>query len=118
LRAFVRALSPAGIAAVHLPSAVPAGSQGHRRLRMRAGDRLRAAGLSARFLYRRGWQPEMLMNAIPYDETVAILDHAGGEVLDATESSIGDGVVNQIYFFARAAGTVPDRGLSPHGPSA
>lgn len=108
LRAFVRALSPGGIATVHLPSALPAGSQGYRRLRMRAGDRLRAAGLSARFLYRRGWQPEMLMNAIPYDETVAILEDAGGEVLDATESSVGDGVVNHIYFFARA-----DTGQSP-----
>ena len=102
LRDFVRALAPGGVGVVHLPSAVPPGSQGPRRLRMKVGDKLRAFGFGAGFLYRRGWEPEMLLNAIPYEETVAILEGAGAEVLDATESTVGDGVVNRIYFFTPA----------------
>lgn len=97
---FVRVLSTGGIAVVHLPSQVPATSQGPEPLRMRARGWLRAAGVSPRFLYRRlGWQPDMPMSAVPYNETVAIIEGAGGQVLDAPETSIGDGVVNRIYFF-------------------
>jgi SAM-dependent methyltransferase len=102
LREFVRVLVPGGIAVVQLPTTVPeAGRAPHRQ---RAKDWLRALGVHPRFLYERlGWQPAMTMRAIPYGETVAVLEAAGAEVLDAIEHDAGNGVVNRTYFFARAA---------------
>jgi SAM-dependent methyltransferase len=98
LREFVRVLAPGGVAVVQLPTAVPA--TGPLRRRERAKGWLRALGVSPRFLYDRlGWQPEMPMRAIPYAETVALLESAGAEVLDAVEHDAGDGVVNRTYFF-------------------
>jgi SAM-dependent methyltransferase len=97
---FVRVLAPGGIAVVQLPSAVPAA--GPPPLRERGKDWLRAVGVSPRFLYERlGWQPQMTMRALPYEETVAVLKAAGAEVLDAVEHDPGDGVVNRTYFFTR-----------------
>ena len=70
---------------------------------MQARDWLRAAGFSPSFLYKHlGWQPDMTMAAVPYEETVAILEAAGASVLDAQENTIGDGVVNHMYFFSPA----------------
>ena len=103
LREFVRVLTPGGIAVVHLPSRVPTTSCGPRPLRMQARDWLRAAGVSPTFLYQHlGWQPDMTMAAVPYEETVAILEAAGATLLDAQENTIGDGVVNHLYFFTPA----------------
>jgi ubiquinone/menaquinone biosynthesis C-methylase UbiE len=100
LREFVRVLSPGGIAVVHLPSAVPAISQGPRMRRQQARDWLRTVGVSPRFLYERlGWEPNMTMAAIRYEETVAVLESAGATVLDAPENTVGDGVINRVYFF-------------------
>lgn len=103
LREFVRVLTPGGVAVVHLPSRVPTTSRGPRPLRMQAKDWLRAAGFSPSFLYKHlGWQPDMTMAAVPYEEAVAILEQAGATILDAQENTIGDGVVNHLYFFAPA----------------
>jgi hypothetical protein len=67
---------------------------------------LRAIGVSPRVLYERfGWQPEMRMSGIPYEETVGVLEAAGGRVLDVSETSTDPGgVVSRIYFVGPGAG--------------
>jgi ubiquinone/menaquinone biosynthesis C-methylase UbiE len=110
LREFVRVLSPGGVAVVQLPVFVPpppkrSTIRERLQLRTRGGRVLRALGVSPRVLYERfGWQPEMRMSAIPYEETVALLEGAGGVVLDASdESTDPGGVVSRLYFVAPSA---------------
>ena len=87
---------------MQLPSAVPPAGLAAA-TRPQSKNWLRALGFHPKFLYERlGWQPAMTMRAIPYEETVALLESAGAEVLDAVEHDAGDGVVNRTYFFAPA----------------
>jgi SAM-dependent methyltransferase len=104
LREFVRVLSPGGVAAVQLPVYVPGARPSVEPLRVRGRRFLRAVGVSPTFLYERlGWQPEMSMSGVPFEETVAIFESAGGRVLDALpESSDPGGVVNREYYVAPA----------------
>ena len=82
LREFVRVLSPGGIAVVQLPVHVPPPAprstlRQRLQLRTRAGRLLRALRVSPRLLYEWfGWQPEMRMSGIPYEETVAVIESA------------------------------------------
>ena len=103
LREFVRVLNPGGVAVVQLPVRVPS-VDGNRYvpLHRRGKQVLRAVGVSPKFLYERlGWEPEMLMSGIPYEETVTIFEDAGGRLLDATpESSHPSGVVSRTYVVA------------------
>jgi SAM-dependent methyltransferase len=103
LREFVRVLGPGGVAVVQLPVQVPA-VDGATHAPLRPGGRrlLRAVGVSPKFLYERlGWEPEMLMSGIPYEETVAIFESAGGRLLDATpESRQPGGVLSRTYVVA------------------
>jgi SAM-dependent methyltransferase len=102
VREFVRVLAPGGVAVVQIPVSVPA--PGPDPLRVRAKRSLRALGLSPRFLYGTlGWQPEMRMRAMPYDDVVAVVEEAGGSVLDAPESSAPGDVVSRLYFLAGSA---------------
>jgi len=99
LREFVRVLSPGGIAVVQLPTEVPPPGRPGRRERITSW--LRALGMHPGFLYKHlGWKPAMTMRAIPYAETVALLEAAGAEVLDTVED-VGQDVVSRTYFFAR-----------------
>jgi SAM-dependent methyltransferase len=84
LREFVRVLSPGGVAVVQLPVRVPPPADDlYMPLRTRGKRWLRAVGVSPTFLYERlGWEPEMLMSGIPYEETVTIFETAGGRLLD------------------------------------
>ena len=116
LREFVRVLSPGGIAVVQLPVRLPSAEvpvhppRGGRvarlrrqlRLRTRGIGLLRAVGVRPTFLYERlGWQPEMLMSGIPYEETVSIFVTAGGQLLDSPpEDTLPGGVVSRLYFVA------------------
>jgi SAM-dependent methyltransferase len=103
LHEFVRVLSPGGVAVVQLPVRVPtANNDTYERRRTRAARLLRTVGVSPRLLYGRlGWEPEMLMSAIPYEETVTILEAAGGRLLDAApENPHPGGVVSRTYFVA------------------
>ena len=118
LREFVRVLAPGGMAVfqlpVHVPSAAPKSTLRDRlALRTRGGRLLRAIGVSPRVLYERlGWQPEMRMSGIPYEETVEVLEAAGGRVLDVSETSTDPGgVVSRIYSVGPGAGsgTASDR---------
>jgi SAM-dependent methyltransferase len=114
---FVRVLSSGGVAVVQLPVRVPkveGDPHGPRRMRGRRLLRAigvrprfrwrsaRAVGVSPKFLYERlGWEPEMLMSGIPYEETVTIFEAAGGRLLDATrESRHPGGVVSRTYLVA------------------
>jgi SAM-dependent methyltransferase len=99
LREFVRVLSPGGVAVVQLPVSVPPADP-YVPLRTRGARLLRRAGVSPRFLYGRlGWEPEMLMAGIPYEETVATFEDAGGLLLDALpEETHPSGVVSRVYF--------------------
>jgi SAM-dependent methyltransferase len=101
LREFVRVLSPGGVAAVQLPVRVPSADP-YVPLRTRAARLLRAAGVSPTFLYGRlGWEPEMLMSGIPYEEMVAIFETAGGRLLESPpEDAQPSGVVSRVYFVA------------------
>jgi ubiquinone/menaquinone biosynthesis C-methylase UbiE len=126
LREFVRVLSPGGIAVVQLPVHVPAAELApypargepwsllRRRLKLltRATALLRAVGVSPSFLYERlRWEPEMLMTAVPYGETVAIFASAGGQLLDSPpEETLPGGVVNRVYFVAPGDGASPVSG--------
>ncbi len=102
LRAFVRLLAPGGIAVVQLPVHVP--PRGPDPLLTRMKKPLRAIGISPKFLYSAvAWQPEMRMRAMPYDEVVAIVEEAGGSVLDAPESGAPGGVVSRLYFLGGSA---------------
>ncbi|MBM3672745.1 MAG: class I SAM-dependent methyltransferase [Actinobacteria bacterium] len=105
LREFVRVLAPSGVAAVQLPVHVPQAAprttlRQKLRLRTRAGRFFRALRVSPRLLYKWfGWQPEMRMQGIPYEETVAVIESAGGSVLDVSdESTDPGGVVSRVYF--------------------
>ena len=116
LREFVRVLSPGGVAVVQLPVRLPPAElpphsprRGQKsrlrrllRLRTRGVGLLRAAGVRPTFLYERlGWQPEMLMSGIPYEETVTIFETAGGRLLDTPpEDMLPGGVVSRLYFVA------------------
>jgi len=107
LREFVRVLSAGGVAVVQLPVHVPPAERRSTlrrwlQLRTRGGRLLRALGVSPRFLYERfGWQPEMRMSGIPYDETIAVFESASGHVLDVSpESTDPGGVVSRLYFVA------------------
>ena len=103
LREFVRVLSRGGVAVVQLPVRVPrADGNPHVPLHRRGKRVLRAIGVSPKFLYERlGWEPEMLMSGIPYEETVTIFEAAGGRLLDATpESSHPGGVMSRTYVIA------------------
>jgi SAM-dependent methyltransferase len=106
LREFVRVLSPGGVAVVHLPVHVPPTGPGRVPLRTRGTRFLRAVGVRPTFLYGRlGWQPDMPMSGIPYEETIAIFESAGGRLLDATpESSDPGGVVSRVYYVAPGEG--------------
>ena len=113
LREFVRVLSPGGVAVVQLPVARPTRRAAQHRdlvalrrslaLRARAIRLLRTIGVRPTFLYERlGWQPEMLMTAVPYDVTVEILQSAGGHLLfTPPEDMLPGGVVSHVYFVAR-----------------
>jgi SAM-dependent methyltransferase len=110
LREFVRVLSPGGVAVVQLPVCVPpAEDDPYVRLRTRGARLLRAVGVSPTLLYGRlGWEPEMLMSGIPYDETVTILETAGGRLLDAApENAHPGGVTSRTYFVAPRDGGPP-----------
>jgi hypothetical protein len=102
LREFVRVLSPGGVAVVQLPVRVPPADDSYVRLRTRGARLLRAVGVGPRILYGRlGWEPEMLMSGIPYEETVTIFETAGGRLLDASpENAHPGGVVSRTYFVA------------------
>jgi SAM-dependent methyltransferase len=107
LREFVRVLSPGGVGVVQLPVHVPPAEprttlRRRLQLRTRAGRLLRGLGVSPRVLYERfGWQPDMRMSGVPYEETVAVFEGAGGNVLDASdESTDPGGVVSRLYFVA------------------
>ena len=102
LREFVRVLAPGGVAVVQLPVHVP--PRGPDPLLTRARKPLRALGISPRFLYGAvGWQPEMRMRAVPYDDVVATVEAAGGCVLDAPESAAPGDVVSRLYFLGGSA---------------
>ena len=97
---FLRVLSPGGVGVVQLPVYVPPADP-YVPLRTRGARLLRAAGLSPTLLYRRlGWEPEMLMTAIPDEEAVAIFAAAGGELLDGSEDTHLSGVVSRLYYVA------------------
>ena len=104
LREFVRVLSPGGVAVVQLPVHVPPDPSAdlYVPLRTRGKRLLRSLGVSPKFLYERlGWEPEMLMSGIPYDETVTIFETAGARLLDAApENAHPGGVVSRTYFVA------------------
>jgi SAM-dependent methyltransferase len=105
LREFVRVLSPGGVAVVQLPVHVPPADP-YVPLRTRGARLLRAAGLSPTILYGRlGWEPEMLMTAIPHEEAVAIFAAAGGGLLDGSEETHLSGVVSRLYYVAPREGT-------------
>jgi SAM-dependent methyltransferase len=109
LREFVRVLSPGGVAVIQLPVYVPPPGPPSLRARLRVRTRtlrtLRALGISPRFLYRRlAWQPEMPMSAIPYADTVAVIESAGGHVLESIpETTDSGGVVSRVYLVAPAS---------------
>ena len=110
LREFVRVLSPGGVAVVQLPVRVPAADHdGYVRRRTRAARLLRTVGVSPKILYGRlGWEPEMLMSAMPYEETVTIFETAGGQLLDAApENPHPGGVISRTYFVAPRDGASP-----------
>jgi SAM-dependent methyltransferase len=112
---FVRVLSPGGVAVVQLPVRVPpADDDPYVRLRTRGARLLRAAGVSPRLLYGRlGWEPEMLMSGIPYEETVTIFETAGGRLLEAApENAHPGGVMSRTYFIARMTDGRVDRPAS------
>lgn len=112
LREFVRVLSPGGVAVVQLPVRVPAADDDpYVPLRTHGKRLLRAVGVSPKFLYERwGWEPEMLMSGIPYEETVTIFETAGGRLLDAApENAHPGGVMSRTYFIARRDGAPVDR---------
>jgi SAM-dependent methyltransferase len=102
LREFVRVLSLGGVAVVQLPVRVPPADDSYVPLRTRGARLLRAVGVSPRVLYGRfGWEPEMLMSGIPYEDTVTIFETAGGRLLDAApENAHPGGVVSRTYFVA------------------
>jgi SAM-dependent methyltransferase len=109
LREFVRVLAPGGASVVQLPVHVPKAESGSRlrrwlQLRTRGARLLRALGVSPKLLYERfGWRPEMRMSGVPYEETVAVFEGAGGTVLDVSpESTDPGGVVSRLYFVAPA----------------
>jgi SAM-dependent methyltransferase len=106
---FVRVLSPGGVAVVQLPVRAPPGDDSYVPLRTRGARLLRAVGVSPRFLYGRlGWEPEMLMSGIPYEETVTIFETAGGRLLDAApENAHPAGAVSRTYFVAPRDGAPP-----------
>jgi hypothetical protein len=90
---------------VQLPVHVPP-ADSYVPLRTRGARLLRAAGLSPTLLYGRlGWEPEMLMTAIPGEEAAAIFAAAGGELLDGSEETHRSGVVSRLYFVAPGQGT-------------
>jgi SAM-dependent methyltransferase len=108
LAEFVRILSPGGLAVVQLPTVVPtsqapASLRGRLRVRTRLTQLLRDLGMSPRLLYDRlGWMPSMPMSAVPTSEVVAVVESAGGEVLEITDpvAQIG-GVVSRDYYLTR-----------------
>ena len=110
LHEFVRVLSPGGVAVVQLPVQVPGARPGRVPLRTRGTRFLRAVGVRPTFLYERlGWQPDMPMSGIPYEEAVAIFESAGGLLLDATPESSGPGgVVSRDYYVAPREGAASD----------
>jgi SAM-dependent methyltransferase len=117
LHEFVRVLSHGGVAVVQLPVRVPhAEDEPYVRLRTRGARLLRAVGVSPRLLYGRlGWEPEMLMSGIPFEETVTIFETAGGRLLDAApENPHPGGVMSRTYFVAPRDGLRPSR--IGHGP--
>jgi SAM-dependent methyltransferase len=105
LREFVRVLTPGGIAVVQLPTYIPGAAPGPLPLRMRATRFLRTAGVSPGVLYRwLNWKPEMPMSALPFERTVAVLESAGGRVLDAPEVTDEAGIVSREYYVAPSDG--------------
>ncbi len=110
LREFVRVLSPGGVAVVQLPVRVPPEHDDpYVRLRTRGARLLRAVGVTPRLLYGRfGWEPEMLMSGIPYEETVTIFETAGGQLLEAApENPHPGGVISRTYFVVPRDGATP-----------
>jgi ubiquinone/menaquinone biosynthesis C-methylase UbiE len=105
LAEFVRVLAPGGLAVVQLPTVVPApgaptGLRAHLRVRTRLAGLLRRLGVSPRFLYRRlRWKPEMSMTAVPDADVEAMIEAAGGQVLEASEPATWlGGVISRDYY--------------------
>lgn len=97
IESFLRVVSEKGLILFQLPSAPLPGATGVRGRLARARER----GLrkSLRALTRRLSQPTMEMNCIPRGDVVALLERAGGEVLDVRPNS-NAGPLYESYSYA------------------
>jgi hypothetical protein len=70
----------------------------------------RSASARGSFTDDFGWEPEMLMSGISYEETVTIFETAGGRLLVvAPENAHPGGVMSRTYFVAPHDGITAGR---------
>lgn len=95
---FVRVLKPGGIAAFQIPSRVP----WHHRLqpRRRVYGLLRALGFSPQLLYSWNFHP-MRMTAVPEHEVRAVVERAGGRILQIAPDNSCPGDESRFYYVGR-----------------
>lgn len=96
---FVRVLRPWGLLAFQLPSWIP---RRHRvQPRPRLYGLLRGVGVSAETLYGRLRLNPMRMTFLPKHQAVAVIEAAGGKVLNVTESGSPGGALSAEYLVTK-----------------
>lgn len=99
LQEFVRVLARGGVLVFQLPAQIP---WRHRvQLRRRAYRVLRAVGVAPKTLYKRMDLQPMRYNAVAQAEVRAIIERAGGRVLEVGVERWADGVTSATYYVAR-----------------
>jgi SAM-dependent methyltransferase len=97
---FIRVIRPGGLVAFQLPSQIPAR---HRiQPRPRLYGLLRRAGVSRGRLYRQLHLHPIRMSALASSRVVALIDTAGGRVLEVSEQKVAGGVISCDYLATKA----------------
>lgn len=99
VRELVRVLRPGGLLVFQIPGRIPLR---HRlQPRRRLYHALRALGLGAFPLYRRGGLHPVRMIDLPEERTVRVVTAAGGKVLAIDAATVADSIEDRTYYVGR-----------------
>ena len=105
LAELVRVLRPGGLLAVQLPASVPAAVRARHVVRREVYNRVRAAGVSEQFAFRRLRLSPMTMTPMAESRVTAHLEAHGAQLVTVERGTIGRRTDNRVYFATREGAT-------------